>query len=73
MLKDGLRAAIDDLRNLARGIYPPVLAEQGLVAALHAQVSRTPLPVSIEADGIGRYPPTPRAPYTSALWKACRT
>jgi signal transduction histidine kinase len=56
MLKDGLRAALDDLRNLARGIYPPVLAEQGLVAALHAQVSRTPLPVSIEADGIGRYP-----------------
>ena len=57
MLNDGLRAALDDLRDLARGIYPPVLAEQGLVAALHAQVSRTPLPVLIEADGIRRYPP----------------
>ncbi len=51
------RAALDDLRNLARGIYPPLLAEQGLVAALQAQVGKAPLPVRIEADGIGRYPP----------------
>ena len=57
MLKDGLAAALDDLRDLARGIYPPLLAEQGLVAALHAQIRKGPLPVEIEADGIGRYPP----------------
>jgi signal transduction histidine kinase len=57
LLKDGLRAALDDLRDLARGIYPPLLAEQGLVAALQAQVRKSPLPVLIEADGIGRYPP----------------
>ena len=57
MLKDGLAAALDDLRDLARGIYPPLLAEQGLVAALHAQIRKAPLPVEIEADGIGRYPP----------------
>jgi signal transduction histidine kinase len=57
MLKDGLGAALDDLRDLARGIYPPLLGEQGLVVALQAQIRKAPLPVLIEADGIGRYPP----------------
>ena len=57
LLKEAARAALDDLRNLARGIYPPLLAEQGLAAALRAQVGKVPLPVRIEADGIGRYPP----------------
>jgi signal transduction histidine kinase len=56
LLKEALRAAVDDLRDLARGIYPPLLAEQGLVAALHSQVRKAPLPVSVEADGVGRYP-----------------
>ena len=55
-LRAGLRAAIDDLRALARGIYPPLLADQGLGPALRAQVGRAPLPVQVEADGIGRYP-----------------
>jgi signal transduction histidine kinase len=55
-LRTGLRAAIDDLRALARGIYPPLLADQGLGPALRAQVGRAPLPVLVEADGIGRYP-----------------
>ena len=55
-LRAGLRAAIDDLRALARGIYPPLLADQGLGPALRAQVGRAPLPVQVETDGIGRYP-----------------
>jgi signal transduction histidine kinase len=55
-LRGGLSAALDDLRALARGIYPPLLADQGLRAALQAQASRAPLPVQIDADGIGRYP-----------------
>ena len=54
-LKDGLHAALDDLRALARGIYPPLLADQGLGAAVRAQAGRAPLPVLVEADGIGRY------------------
>jgi signal transduction histidine kinase len=54
-LRSGLRAALDDLRALARGIYPPVLADQGLRAALHAQADRAPMPVLVEADGIGRF------------------
>ncbi|HXZ74817.1 MAG TPA: histidine kinase, partial [Streptosporangiaceae bacterium] len=54
-LRTGLRAALDDLRALAHGIYPPVLADQGLTAALQAQAGKAPLPVLVEADGIGRY------------------
>jgi len=54
-LKDGVHAAIEDLRALARGIYPPLLAEQGLPAALGAQAARSPLPVRVEAEGVGRY------------------
>ena len=55
-VKDGVRAALDDLRDLARGIYPPLLADQGLVPALQAQARKAALPVEIDADGIGRYP-----------------
>src|SRR5262245_1451577 len=55
-LRSGLHAALDDLRALARGIYPPLLADQGLRAALQAQATRAPLPVQLDADGIGRYP-----------------
>ena len=55
-VKDGVRAALDDLRDLARGIYPPLLADQGLVPALQAQAHKASLPVEVDADGIGRYP-----------------
>jgi signal transduction histidine kinase len=54
-LRAGLRAALDDLRALARGIYPPLLADQGLGPALRAQAGRAPLLVQVETDGIGRY------------------
>src|SRR5215472_9024642 len=55
-VQDGVRAALDDLRDLARGIYPPLLADQGLVPALQAQARKASLPVEIDADGIERYP-----------------
>jgi signal transduction histidine kinase len=48
--------ALADLRDLARGIYPPLLADEGLVAALEAQARRVPVPVRVEAAGVGRYP-----------------
>jgi signal transduction histidine kinase len=47
--------ALEELRDLARGIYPPLLADKGLVAALASQVRRSPVPVTVEADGVGRY------------------
>ncbi len=46
--------ALSNLRDLARGIYPPLLADLGLAAALSAQASKSPVPVALEADGIGR-------------------
>lgn len=48
--------ALEDLRDLARGIYPPLLADRGLAAALEAQARRAALPVTVDPDGIGRYP-----------------
>ena len=47
--------ALDDLRDLARGIYPPLLADKGLGAALEAQARKAAVPVIVETDGVGRY------------------
>ena len=54
-LQDALREALKDLRDLARGIYPPLLADQGLAAALEAQSRKAAVATTIEVDGIGRY------------------
>jgi signal transduction histidine kinase len=48
--------ALETLRDLARGIYPPLLADQGLVPALDAQARKAPVPVEVVADDISRYP-----------------
>jgi signal transduction histidine kinase len=48
--------AIDDLRDLARGIYPPLLADKGLVAALEAQARKGTIATSVEAENVARYP-----------------
>jgi signal transduction histidine kinase len=48
--------ALENLRDLARGIYPPLLADQGLGAALEGQARKAALPVAIEIEGLGRYP-----------------
>jgi signal transduction histidine kinase len=42
-----LRAALDELRELARGIHPAVLSEQGLGAALKTLAERSPVPVTL--------------------------
>jgi signal transduction histidine kinase len=47
--------ALKDLRELAHGIYPPLLADQGLPAALEAQARRAAVPVTVETTGVGRY------------------
>jgi len=54
-LKAEAQEALENLRDLARGIYPPLLADQGLVAALTAQVRKTPVPVTVTAEGIDRF------------------
>jgi signal transduction histidine kinase len=47
---------LEDLRDLARGIYPPLLADQGLRAALEAQARKSVVPVELVPDGVARYP-----------------
>ncbi len=47
--------ALEDLRDLARGIYPPLLADKGLPAALEAQARKAAVPVDVSPDGVGRY------------------
>jgi signal transduction histidine kinase len=46
---------LEDLRDLARGIYPPLLAAQGLAEALTAQAAKAAIPVEIVSDGLSRY------------------
>jgi signal transduction histidine kinase len=55
-LKHDADEALETLRDLARGIYPPLLAEKGLPAALQSQAGKATLPVRVDADGVGRYP-----------------
>ena len=52
-----IQKTLEDLRDLARGIYPPLLVEKGLGAALDAQARRSLVPTTVKADTIGRYPP----------------
>jgi signal transduction histidine kinase len=49
--------ALETLRALARGIYPPLLREQGLAAAIRAEAEKMPLQVTIRADDAHRYQP----------------
>ena len=54
-LKADADEALETLRDLARGIYPPLLADKGLGAALESQARKATVPVTVDADGIGRY------------------
>ncbi|TMK96456.1 MAG: hypothetical protein E6G40_11740, partial [Actinobacteria bacterium] len=55
VLQSDAQGALENLRDLARGIYPPLLADQGLAAAVSAQARKAPFPVEVETDGLGRY------------------
>src|ERR1700694_2150269 len=54
-LKHDADEALATLRDLARGIYPPLLAEKGLAAALQSQAGKATIPVYVDAGGVGRY------------------
>ncbi|MEX0985583.1 MAG: histidine kinase, partial [Actinomycetota bacterium] len=55
-IQEGANDALENLRDLARGIYPPLLADQGLLAAIDAQARKAALPVNVSSDSLGRYP-----------------
>jgi PAS domain S-box-containing protein len=52
-----LAGATAELRELARGIHPPVLTERGLPTAVGALAARATLPVDVECELTGRLPP----------------
>jgi signal transduction histidine kinase len=54
-LTEAVQDTIRELRELAHGIYPPLLVDSGLTEALRAVASRSPLDVAVVTDGIGRY------------------
>jgi signal transduction histidine kinase len=59
-------SALDDLRTVVRGIHPPVLADRGLLGALHALAMDVALPVTVRGEPAGRAP----APVESAMYFA---
>ncbi len=54
-LKADADEALETLRDLARGIYPPLLADKGLVVALESQARKAIVAVRVESQGVGRY------------------
>jgi signal transduction histidine kinase len=53
---DESKAALAELRELARGIHPRILTERGLPAAIRFLAERSPVPVTVEAETDGRLP-----------------
>ncbi len=53
-IRGDTQTALEDLRDLARGIYPPLLADRGLPAALEAQARKVGFPVEVRDGGVGR-------------------
>ncbi|MER6947595.1 histidine kinase [Nonomuraea sp. NPDC000554] len=58
--------ALTDLRDLVRGIHPPVLADRGLAGAIEASALLCPMPVEVDIDLPGR----PQPPVESAVYFA---
>jgi signal transduction histidine kinase len=56
-LAHDLQEAVQQLRDLAHGIYPPLLMDRGLVEALQAAAGRAALPTDVEAEDLGRFSP----------------
>ncbi len=54
-LKADADEALETLRDLARGIYPPLLADRGLQVALESQARKSTIPLTVEAAGLERY------------------
>ena len=56
LVAEGLASAVDELREMARGIHPAILSEGGLGPALKALARRSPIPVQIDVRAEGRLP-----------------
>ncbi len=55
-LRGELDEALEELRELAHGLYPPLLASDGLLAAISGTARRAPIPVEVDSPGVPRLP-----------------
>jgi signal transduction histidine kinase len=62
--RQGATEALEELRDLARGIHPPILTDRGLQAAIAALITRSPVPVTLEVD----VPTRPSPPVETAAY-----
>jgi signal transduction histidine kinase len=63
-MAEDVQVTIRELRELAHGIYPAVLSDEGLTAALEALVEQADVPIRLEALAEGRFPsPVENAAY----------
>jgi signal transduction histidine kinase len=65
---DELEDALEELRSLAQGVYPPLLAEHGLAEALKSTARRAHIAISVSVDRLRRYP----ADVETAVYFCCR-
>ena len=61
--REGTREALEELRDLARGIHPPILADRGLGAAVAALAARSPVRVDVSVEGERPSPAVESAAY----------
>ncbi|MEV6658648.1 sensor histidine kinase [Nocardia fluminea] len=54
--QDTASAALAELRDVVRSVYPPVLSDRGLNSAVSALAARSPIPCVLESNGITRRP-----------------
>jgi signal transduction histidine kinase len=66
-LGDETVEALEEVRSLAQGVYPALLARRGLADALREASLRSPIPTSLEHSGVGRY----REAVESAVYFCC--
>jgi signal transduction histidine kinase len=66
-LSEDVGDALDEVRSLAAGVYPALLVDCGLEEALRSIARRSPLPASVAAQGVGRFP----QPVEAAVYFCC--
>jgi signal transduction histidine kinase len=67
LIADDVETAFEEVRAVSHGLYPPLLRDSGLVAALTSVQRRTPVKLSLDANGVSRYSPD----VESAVYYAC--
>jgi signal transduction histidine kinase len=66
-LSGEVEEALADVRGLARGVYPALLADEGVAEALGSAARRAPVPTTVYVENVSRYP----QPIESAVYFTC--